>query len=996
MSFKIARGLALLASVAVLGCGSGGTTKCITGETKGCSCTNGQSGAQTCAADGTFGACVCSGGVGGGAGGGTGGAAGGGAGGGAAGGGSGGGAAGGGAGGGAAGGGAGGGAAGGGAGGGAAGGGAGGAGGLNCVLPTTIDWLTVGKNSSTGKSLTLSNPTAADITATVGSVYSTTGDHTAFVQSGALGVVTIAAGSSETATITFNPTASKVYTATVEIRVAASCPLQTITLTGTAVDAVLTWAPTPVDFSYAPLNFEVFRELTFTNLGAVPVQLTNLVASLEFRNASPASLTVPAAGTAKVNLGFKPVVVGPRGGQLQFSTDLPAQPTGIAQLKGAGGGPTVEVTPSPTLAFGQVAYFAGANPPSFSTRTLVVKNIGPAPAVPDPNANLKFGTPAFDVVALNAQTMLSEFAVTVSPTYVPATGIAAGTSTTVQVVFTPASIGTKSIEITLHTNDLQTPDKKITVTADAVVLPTCTFTASPAAVAFGLVGTPRDFPVTLTNTGTGACQFSNVSIQAGSNPAFQVAGGTIPQLNVPAGQSAQVVVRVAPTTVPPTLTAITGTLVFNVSSPTTPQATVALTATLGPTCLTVSPGTFDFGTVKTTCSSATVGFQVFNTCATPVTITSSSMTIGATEFLPVSIAGIAPNTVVSAGGAPAFFSIKYKPLDLGPDTGAFSLNVTQSGVAATYVLPLRGTGDAAGQNVDTTLVGTTKTDILLIVDDSGSMFDKQQKLALNFQSFVSAAGAVDWQMGVTTTDMMLVQGKLVAGGGALLDGGAPPAQLPKIMTPGTPNLANVFASKVNVGTNGDAVEQSLAPMVAALTPPLSASDNAGFLRPDSSLSIVSISDADDQSPQPVSFYVSQVLNLKPPGKVTYSAMAPLLPVNPPGCTYDMPGTRTPQAITAIGGVANEICEVDWAPQLAEISTSVFGGRNDVYYLRALPDLTGGKVITVKLDGVTVPTATAGGATIWSYDAVNNAVAFTPFFIPQPGQTVTLSYVAVCL
>ena len=45
-------------------------------------------------------------------------------------------------------------------------------------------------------------------------------------------------------------------------------------------------------------------------------------------------------------------------------------------------------------------------------------------------------------------------------------------------------------------------------------------------------------------------------------------------------------------------------------------------------------------------------------------------------------------------------------------------------------------------------------DVLLVVDDSCSMAEEQNKLADNFQSFISAFDGVDvdWQIAVTTTD----------------------------------------------------------------------------------------------------------------------------------------------------------------------------------------------------------------------------------------------------
>ena len=63
-------------------------------------------------------------------------------------------------------------------------------------------------------------------------------------------------------------------------------------------------------------------------------------------------------------------------------------------------------------------------------------------------------------------------------------------------------------------------------------------------------------------------------------------------------------------------------------------------------------------------------------------------------------------------------------------------------------------------------------DILLVIDDSCSMFEEQEKLAVNFEYFISAfAGVdVDWQIGVTTTDTYYTDtpGKLRGGDDELI------------------------------------------------------------------------------------------------------------------------------------------------------------------------------------------------------------------------------------
>lgn len=63
-------------------------------------------------------------------------------------------------------------------------------------------------------------------------------------------------------------------------------------------------------------------------------------------------------------------------------------------------------------------------------------------------------------------------------------------------------------------------------------------------------------------------------------------------------------------------------------------------------------------------------------------------------------------------------------------------------------------------------------DILLVIDDSCSMLEEQEKLSVNFEYFISAfAGVdVDWQIGVTTTDTYYSEqpGKLLGGDDELI------------------------------------------------------------------------------------------------------------------------------------------------------------------------------------------------------------------------------------
>ena len=110
--------------------------------------------------------------------------------------------------------------------------------------------------------------------------------------------------------------------------------------------------------------------------------------------------------------------------------------------------------------------------------------------------------------------------------------------------------------------------------------------------------------------------------------------------------------------------------------------------------------------------------------------------------------------VISPGGmAPVTFQAKYGPIDVGSDSGAVAIDAIQNGQSITYLVGLQGRGDTTGVQVDTyTQDIQPRADILLVVDDSCSMGDKQAALASNFNSFIQYAVAanVDYQIGVTT------------------------------------------------------------------------------------------------------------------------------------------------------------------------------------------------------------------------------------------------------
>ena len=147
-----------------------------------------------------------------------------------------------------------------------------------------------------------------------------------------------------------------------------------------------------------------------------------------------------------------------------------------------------------------------------------------------------------------------------------------------------------------------------------------------------------------------------------------------------------------------------------------------------------------------------------------------------------------------------------------------------------------------------------KVDVLLVVDNSCSMIDEQNKLAANFENFIEQFldAAVDYQIGIVTTDMVdeTQSGRLVGE--------------TKIITAGMDldTARSAFVDNVKVCATGSGFERGLMAAEAALSEPLLSGENAGFLRDDAALSIVFVSDEEDGSARPVGEFLTFFKGLK--------------------------------------------------------------------------------------------------------------------------------------
>ncbi len=274
-----------------------------------------------------------------------------------------------------------------------------------------------------------------------------------------------------------------------------------------------------------------------------------------------------------------------------------------------------------------------------------------------------------------------------------------------------------------------------------------------------------------------------------------------------------------------------------------------------------------------------------------------------------------------------------------------------------------------------------QADVLLVIDSSGSMQEEQERLATNFQAFIQAFvdARVDYHLGVITTDL---RNQEQAG---RLHGDI------RFITPDTPDAAAVFADNVKVGTNGSGLEMGLEAAALALSEPLVSTYNAGFFRPDASLSIVIFSDEDDMSPGSVDDYLNFFASLKGPRAYrdhTLMNVSAVVGEVPYGCEAEdgtglaSAGTRYVHAAEATQGVTASICSGDFAPIVTALGLDLSGLREEFRLTRCPRPETLEVVVAGRLE----PQGTA-----YVYRPERRSIVFEPGWVPGPEEFIRVSY-----
>jgi hypothetical protein len=252
---------------------------------------------------------------------------------------------------------------------------------------------------------------------------------------------TLVAGASCTVTVGFTPqnssqagTGAGTRIGAVEISSNSSTSLEFISLVGVASAPTLLLSPASLSFGSVLLDGSETMSVQINNIGAGAVTFSGISATGDYSVANgtcPTTGTLAAGATCSVQVSFLPLQTGTLSGALSIASSATTLPLTVT-LTGVGVQFYLKISPT-SLSFGSFAVGASA------TQSFTLANIGTT-------AITKVGT------AISAGA--GDYAIA-GPCAVAT--LAAGSSCSVTVTFTPSAIGSRPGTLTVTSSDISSP-----------------------------------------------------------------------------------------------------------------------------------------------------------------------------------------------------------------------------------------------------------------------------------------------------------------------------------------------------------------------------------------------------------------------------------------------------------------------------------------------------------------------------------------------------------
>lgn len=548
--------------------------------------------------------------------------------------------------------------------------------------PTSLAFAAQSVNtSSTAQSVTLSNSGTAPLSITSITV---SGD---FSQTNNCGT-SVAAGASCTMNIVFTPTAIGNRSGTLTLSSNSNPAPAAVTLTGTGTAAVATLSPGSLSFSSQLLGTtSAAQSVTLSNTGNVALAISALSITGDFTQTNNCAPSLDPGASCTISVVFSPTAVGSRTGSLSLTSNSNTAPTPVT-LSGTGLAAVAALSPS-SLTFGTQTVGT-----STASQAVTLTNSG----------NI--------ALSISALTVTGDF----SQTNNCGTSLAAGANCTINLVFSPTALGSRTGSLSLTSNSNNNPAPvSLSGTGLASV---AAFSPSSLIFASQSVGSSSTAQaVTLTNNGNTSLSISSI-----------LTSGDFSQTNncgtsLAAGASCTINVVFSPTA----LGNRTGSLVLWSNSNPAPAA-VSLSGIGLAAVATLSPSSLAFPSLAVGSSSAGQAVTLTNNGNSSLSISSIS-TSG--DFSQTNNCG----TSLGAG-ASCTINVVFSPAGVGSRTGSLSLSSNSTPAPAAVNLSGTGLGAVASFSptsltFGTQLVGTSSAAQAVTLSNTGNT-------ALTISAFVMA------------------------------------------------------------------------------------------------------------------------------------------------------------------------------------------------------------------------------------------------------------------
>ncbi len=295
-----------------------------------------------------------------------------------------------------------------------------------------------------------------------------------------------------------------------------------------------------------------------------------------------------------------------------------------------------------------------------------------------------------------------------------------------------------------------------------------------------------------------------------------------------------------------------------------------------------------------------------------------------------------------------------------------------------------------------------QADVLIVMEASGAM-DQQKRyaaIAAQMPALVKVLNAanLDYHIAVTTMTTRFQDPQtqnMIGQGGQFIDHGD---GLPLVLSSTQPNLGNVLANRLtfNSGDYLSPVNFGRLAVQNALSSPLLAGLNSGFLRDNALLNVIFISSKEDDVNNTTTVDLVSFLNkLRPPlattGQRSWFAhyVGVLSNATTDQCAsaqwgYRSAGLKFMDVVTASGGSATTICSSDLTVAVQNVQARILEIVTD-YHLDQIPNVS---TILVYEAGVLVPQNSTNG---WTYDSSIQSLVFHGTSIPPDGTPFHVDY-----